>query len=319
MPRLPFNLSSRPVGPVRTIDDAAQFGLPVLGSICEFEAQPGGHLPDEAHDEALEAYERLIGVIRMPDFHVRGHAIVVASVPGGSGGTTIARNLATLLSQGGSRTIVADADTRRVARRRAGDGTASSGFGGLLVNRLMRSGNALIDTDDARLKLLPAGRIAGPADDLLKSSKLPRVVDRLRELADYVIFDAGSVTNDLRQLTRLADVTLLVLRSGRTSRKAAGSAADRLRDATPNLIGFVLNQAPVAMMAPAVEAPPSRVEAAAEAPDARADRLEIAVDELLANLEAAVSLVRELRTPAQTKGAVTQEEEDDSELVTLER
>jgi Mrp family chromosome partitioning ATPase len=338
MLRLPFNLFgrslSRHASVVRSIDDAAQLGVPVLGSVSEFDPRPGARLPGDEYPEALEAYRRLADAVRLPDFHVRGRAIVVTSAVNGAGKSTVAKNLATLLSRGGSKVILVDANLNRVARRRPGDGTSSSGFAGLLVNQLMRPGNAVVHTMDSRLKLLPVGSTTGAADALLQSPRLPRVVEGLRDLADYVIFDVATVTHDLPHLTRFADVTLIVLRSGGTSRKEASRAVATLRESSAGLMGTVLNRAPVVIAAPEVRPPmikapklramPVPVDEAAESKAAPEKRLEIAVDDLLADLEGALRLIRDLRQVEDEPeddmldGEVPVEEED-AELVTMDR
>ena len=314
MPRLPFNLSSSHDGPIRSVADAAALGWPVLGSIAEFERQAGGHRACWDWEDALEAYQPLAEAVRLPNFHVRGRAIVVASAPGGAGGTTTARNLASLLSRGGSDTILVDSNPKRVARRRPGDGTSSSGFAGLLMNQLMRPENALTDTENARLKLLPAGSTASDSNELLRSSRLIRVVDGLRELADYVVFDSGSVAEDLTQLTRLADVTLIVIRSGRTSQQVASSAVTMLAESTTGQRGIVLNRAPALLL---VATPAARAEETSEAPGVSDETLEIAVEGLLADLEATLALIHELRQP--TARSQIRDEESDANLVTMER
>jgi capsular exopolysaccharide synthesis family protein len=318
MPNFPFFPLTRRRGVLRSIDDAAQLGVPVLGSISSFEPRPGARLPDERYPEALEAYQRLTEKLRLPDFHLRGRAIVVTSVERGGGKSTTAKNLATLLARAGGKTVLVDADLNRVARRRPGDGTSSSGFAGLLVNQLMRPANSLVHTMDMRLKLLPAGSVAGPADALMESTRLPRVVEGLRDLADYVIFDVAPVEKDLTHLTRLADVILVVLRSGSINQKDAARAIATLRESNNGLLGTVLNRAPVVIAAPQPELEATPAEEAAELPEETGKRLEIAVDELLADLEAAVSLIRDLRqVPSEDdEGA---EEEEETELVTMDR
>jgi MinD-like ATPase involved in chromosome partitioning or flagellar assembly len=170
---------------------------------------------------------------------------------------------------------------------------------------------------DPRLKLLPAGSITGTTDGLLQSPRLPRVVDGLRELADYVIFDVAAVADDLPHLTRLADVTLIVLRAGGTKRRDAMRAVAMLRDASAGLTGTVLNRAPVVIAAPAAAAITSPVEEAAELQDAPVKRLEIAVDELLADLQGSLLLIRGLRRADEAEEETLEAKE--AELATVDR
>jgi Mrp family chromosome partitioning ATPase len=301
---------------VRSIDDASALGLPVLGSISGFDPKPGARLPGAAYPEALEAYRRLTDVIRAPDFHLRGRSIVVTSAEPGAGKSTTAKNLATLLTANG-KVILVDADLNRVARRRPGDGTSSSGFAGLLVNQLLRPDNALVHTMNPRLKLLPAGSTKGSADDLFKLPGLPRVVETLSVMADHVIFDVATVTPGLLQLTRNTDVTLIVLGSGSTGRRQASRAIATLREANTGLLGIVLNRAPVVIEKPITE-PQGVLAEAVTAPTVVPDqRLEIAVDDLLNDLEAALRLIRDIRQAGTAEEEAV--EEEDAELVTMDR
>jgi protein-tyrosine kinase len=324
MPISPFNLFRRS-GVVRNFDDAATLGVPVLGSISSFEPRPGARLPGKAYPEALEGYLKLTNAVKGPEFQARGRVIVVTSGEPRAGRSTIAKNLATLLARDGSKVVLVDANLSRVARRRPGDGTTSSGFAGLLVNQLRMPSNSLAHTMDARLKLLPAGSVAGSPDMLLQSTRLPIVIDALRDIADQIVIDVESVTHDLLHLSRLADVTLVAVAAG-TSRKKASRAVVTLRGANSGLLGIVLNRAPVSATAPQMEkqrpvaeatkkanSEPGQVEAAGVPPE---ERLVIDVDKLLANLEASVRLIRDIRSA----GEVSDEpEEEEAELVTMDR
>jgi len=303
---------------VRSIDDASQFGVPVLGSIPAFDPHPGTRLPGTGFPEALEAYNRLAEVVSRPAFSVYGRTIIVTSSCAGEGKSTLAENLATLLASSGNRVIFVDADVRSVTRRKPGDGTSSSGFAGLLVNQLMRPGNALQETANPRVRLLPAGSIATSPDTLLQSSRLPRVVDGLRDQANYVIFDVAPVSPGLSDLTRLADVTLLALRSGVTNREDAARAVAILHESAGGLLGIVLNRAPVVISA----MQPALTEAVAAPPadPARAEKpLEIAVDELLADLEESLRLIQRLRNPGAEAPTAHAERPEEAELVTTDR
>lgn len=120
MPRLPFNFSSLRNGSLRSVEDAAALGWPVLGSIAEFESQAGARLAGWDRNDVLEADKPLAEAVRLPNLHVRGRAIIVASAPGGAGGTTTARNLASLRIDG---TGEGDVGTASRFGARVGDGS----------------------------------------------------------------------------------------------------------------------------------------------------------------------------------------------------
>jgi Mrp family chromosome partitioning ATPase len=308
MPKSPFTLFSRGSGVVRDLEHATSLGLPVLGAIRVHGTEANSSLPDENSPDALDAYRRLVDLIRVPDSHVRGRAIVVTSAESGGEKSSVALNLATLLARGGSKVVLVEADLRMAARRKVGDGTLSSGFSGLLVNQLRTASSAVVHTMEPKLKLLPVGSVTGIPTTLLRSPRLPLVVDQLRTLADHVIFEVPSVLawDEGLHLVHLADMTLLVVETGKTSRSAARHAAAKLKEATLGTLGVVLDRAPawVAALGVPLEPPveirtvrPSPVVMdALEAPaEASHHRLELAVGELLADLEDALTLIRSIR------------------------
>jgi MinD-like ATPase involved in chromosome partitioning or flagellar assembly len=212
-------------------------------------------------------------------------------------------NLATLLARSGSKVVLVDADLRLAARRKAGDGSMSSGFAGLLVNQLRTASSAVVHTMEPKLKLLPVGSVAGMPTTLLRTPRLPLVVDQLRSLADHVIFETPSVLawDETLHLVHLADVTLLLVETGRTNRVAAAQAVEKLKEANLGTLGVVLSRAPAWVTPPRVQEERPKVVAAAALTvveprkEPTEERLELAVGDLLADLKDALTLIRSIR------------------------
>jgi Mrp family chromosome partitioning ATPase len=266
MLRIPLSFFSWRSGSIRDLQDAVSLDLPVLGAIGAFDAEPGSSLPKANYPEALESYRRLVDAVRVPDFHVRGRAIVVTNTEAGGGKPGVALNLATLLARGGSKVVLVEADLRLATRRRVGDGSTSSGFAGLLVNQLRTASSAVVHTMEPKLKLLPAGSATGTLATLMRSPRLPLVIDSLRRLTDHVIFEAPSALDwqemlHLVHLVHLADMTLLVLEAGKTDRDAARRSTAALREANNGTLGLVLTGAPAGSLVPQEEAKAASVQA----------------------------------------------------------
>jgi Mrp family chromosome partitioning ATPase len=178
-----------------------------------------------------------------------------------------------------------------------------------------------VHTLEPKLKLLPVGSATTTPATLLRSPRLPLVVDQLRGLADHVIFDVPSVVawEESLHLVHRADVTLLVVETGLTRRSAARQAAAKLKAANAGTLGVVLNRAPAWVSAtreegawPALAALPVKQAAEKSAPE----RLELAVDELLADLEDALKLIRSIRQGRNEEEASKQEK--DTELAAID-
>jgi capsular exopolysaccharide synthesis family protein len=93
------------------------------------------------------------------------------------------------------------------------------------------------------LYLAPAGHAVAPASRLLRSSRMARGVDVMRQSYDLVILDVPPVlaTSDALLICDLADAVILVVRSGVTPAPLVKQAVDQL-DAQ-KLRGVVLNGA----------------------------------------------------------------------------
>ncbi|HLG10770.1 MAG TPA: CpsD/CapB family tyrosine-protein kinase, partial [Dehalococcoidia bacterium] len=246
MLKFPFLFFSRKPAVALDLEHAAALGLPVLATIGAFEPEADSTLPSQDYPEALAAYRRLAGLIGAPESHVRARAIVVTGAEAGGAKSNVALNLATLLARGGSKVVLVDADLRQASRRKLGDGSTSSGLSGLLVNQLRTAGGAVVHTMEPKLKLLPVGSVTSDPATLLRSPRLPLVLDQLCSLADHVIFEVPSVLDweDVQHIVHLADVTLLVLEPGKTGGAAASQAIAVLQDANRGTLGLVLDRVP---------------------------------------------------------------------------
>ncbi|HWC30183.1 MAG TPA: CpsD/CapB family tyrosine-protein kinase [Dehalococcoidia bacterium] len=337
--KLSLTFFGRESGVVRDLAQAGALGLPVLAAIRSFEPESESGLPGASFPEASDAYHRLADQIRGPDFHVRGRAIVVTAADSGSDNSQIALNLATLLARGGSKVVLVDGDLRNVTRRKAGDGSTSSGFAGLLVNQLRTAGSAVVHTLEPKLKLLPAGSVTSDPETLLRSPRLPLVLDQLRNLADHVIVEAPSALAwpESLHLAHQADMTLLVVENGRTQRSTAKQAIACLREASQGMVGLVIDKAPAWVTTPrteperaaapatataasalAVAVPPVQVVRATAAPTPATatpmgmtspDNLKTEFGELLSDLEEALKLLRSIR-PADSAREEAQRRQD---------
>jgi capsular exopolysaccharide synthesis family protein len=93
------------------------------------------------------------------------------------------------------------------------------------------------------LYLLPCGALPPNPSELLMSRRFREVLARLREEFDYVVFDSppvGSVS-DARILAHFVDCTVLVIRSGSTSRHLARNVLEQLGHSGSRTAGVILN------------------------------------------------------------------------------
>jgi succinoglycan biosynthesis transport protein ExoP len=178
-------------------------------------------------------------------------AIGITSTHPGEGKSTIAANLARLISHAGGKAILLDCDLRNPSLTRAIAPRAELGLLDVVSGK-----NLLTDviwTDPATsLVFVPmvAKTRLSHTNEILASAKMKKLIDHLREVYDYVLLDLPPLTPvvDVRSTNQIVDSYLFVIEWGRTSVEAverALSSAPRVYD---NLMGVILNKADLDVM-----------------------------------------------------------------------
>lgn len=257
---------------IKTEGDIARYGsgLPLLGRVPLFEplrvvygqrARPGEEeRNDEPNDPAAaspelashlaprssfaEALKNLRTSLLLASPEQPPRCVLVTSCEPGAGKSTIAINLAIVLTQMGRRVLLIDADLRRP---RIHDGLGLSNEIGL-TNYL--SGNAepaqlFQELQIPLLSVITSGPTPPNPSELLGSTGLATLLARLGRSREYdhLILDSPpmlQVTDSLILATR-ADATILVVRAGMTSRESLSQGVARLRQGRAHVAGAVFN------------------------------------------------------------------------------
>lgn len=196
----------------------------------------------------------------------RPRVIVLTSANPREGKTTVASNLALAAAEIGQSVLLIDGDLRRgrlheiyevpnawglsdlLAGKENGQAAVGSGQSGKengqspIAHR--PSSTFFLPTGCGGLSLLPSGSPAANISGLLYSSRALDFVKRMRQEFQMVIIDSPPMLNmpDARMLGRMADAVVLVVRSSQTTRDAAASAVERLREDGTRVLGTILNQ-----------------------------------------------------------------------------
>jgi capsular exopolysaccharide synthesis family protein len=98
-------------------------------------------------------------------------------------------------------------------------------------------------TEIPNLYILTSGPSTNNTTNLLHSSRMLELIQRLRTDFDSILIDTPPMLNisDARILGRLVDAAVLVFRAGKTSRDVALAAKRRLTDDGIPVIGTILN------------------------------------------------------------------------------
>lgn len=233
---------------IRTADDIrtalAVPSLGVLPDAKDFARPKKGPLPEPRSFHAREALRKIRTNLRYVDVDEPPRSIVVTSTAPGEGKSTVAANLARVMSRAGQRTLLIDADLRRPVEARQFGIDGSVGLSQLLAGGVDLA-DVIIEDPASRVRILPAGEIPPNPSELLGSRRMHELVAALSE-EYFVIIDAPPVlaVTDAQLLARHTDGAILVAVPGRTRSEGATRAVEAIRGVGGKVFGVVMNRAP---------------------------------------------------------------------------
>lgn len=168
--------------------------------------------------------------------------ITVTSATSGEGKTVTAANLATVLAQLGRRVLLIDADLRKPRVHKVFKISNRVGVVNYLVGRA-EAEEIFFRNGVPNLAVSPAGPSPPNPSELLSSPRMQQLLERAREIFDYVIVDTPPTlaVTDSTIMGSASDGVVLTVRAGAIPREDAKVSAERLRLAGVKVLGTVLN------------------------------------------------------------------------------
>jgi capsular exopolysaccharide synthesis family protein len=233
----------------RTVKDAedanALTGAPVIGVVLRDEALASRHVAEPGRDmSAAEDYRQLRANLQFLKVDEPPRVIMVSSALPSEGKTTLAINLGLALADAGQRVVIVEADLRRPKV------TAYLGMvAGVGVTNVL-SGSAdlqdVVQTYREGVHVLAAGPTPPNPSELLASSHMEMLIDKLRVDYDFVLVDAPPLlpVADATGLAPATDGVLMSVRYGSTRKDQLQQAAVTLDRVGAGILGLVLNIVP---------------------------------------------------------------------------
>lgn len=193
---------------------------------------------------AAEGFRQLRTNLRFVSVDNPPKSIVITSANPSEGKSTVSATLARVLGEAGQPTILIDADLRRPSLATIFEKDGAVGLSQILSGQVDVE-DALQDTDQVLVKLLPAGRIPPNPSELLGSLRMKTLIEELSK-DHLVLLDAPPLlpVTDAGLLSGVTDGTLLVFAIGKTHKEQVAFCAKILEQVGGNLLGAVLNLAP---------------------------------------------------------------------------
>lgn len=190
-----------------------------------------------------EAYRTLRTNIQFSSFDEKIKTIVITSSGPGEGKTTTSTNLATVMAQGGHKTILIDCDQRKPKVHKVFEFSNQTGLSNLLIGETTFE-EAVHKTKVENLDVLTSGIRPPNPSELLASAKMKNFINTLKEKYEYIILDTPPVlmVTDAQIIGQYADGCLLVVSSGEAHREAAMRAKELLTKVNAKILGIVLNK-----------------------------------------------------------------------------
>jgi len=235
-------------GRLRGADEvSAALGLPVLGVVPQMAgkasiSERGQSVRIQPMSETAEAYRTIRTAVFFAAPGEDMKTILVTSPSPGDGKTTSASNLAIALAQAGHRTLLLDADFRKPSQHKIFQVEHKVGLSNVIAGQV-KLREAVRQTETAGLYVLPCGPVPPNPSEILNGKRFAQVMEVLCNAFDKIVLDSPPVmpVTDARILAASADLTILVLRSDKSTHRLSRHARDGLLSVGANLLGVVVN------------------------------------------------------------------------------
>lgn len=181
--------------------------------------------------------------------------LLVTSTFPGEGKSWITANLAVTFAQAGKKVVLIDADMRKGrqyaifgAKPKPGLSNFLSQVGVKEEENISREiMNCMQKTEVKNLYIIPAGSIPPNPSELLVSSKMIKLLEKLESVCDIVIIDGTpcELVTDSLILSRMVDSTIIVTAHKVTKKDALNRVVKNIQNVGGNITGVLINKMPV--------------------------------------------------------------------------
>jgi len=224
---------------------------PLLGNIPKMdgtknssERQRDLFVHTEPKDPISEAYRSIRTSVLFSSTEEHPLKTIIITSPGPQEGkTTTLCNLGIAMAGSKHKVLFVDADMRKPRLHTIFKNKNKAGLSNYLSEQA-EFDSLVQKTEIDNLFLVPGGPHPPNPSELLSSHKMQEFIDETKKKFDFILFDTPpiAVVTDAAVLSRAVDGTIIVLESGKTSRRALPRVDQMLKEARGRIIGVLFNQ-----------------------------------------------------------------------------
>ena len=230
---------------------SAVLGVPILGVVPSMHGRQsavarGQTVYKESDSRVAEAYRMIRTAVFFGVPKDQARTVLVTSPAAVDGKTTLVSNLAIAMAQTGQKTLILEADFRKPMQREIFEVDHRDVGLSTILAGLTTSAEATQPTGVEHLDLLPCGPDVPNPSEMLNSDRFAQLLEILSDRYDRIIIDSPPImpVADARILAAVCDITLLVLRAQKSTRKVSQQTRDGLLGVGACVLGAVVNDAP---------------------------------------------------------------------------
>lgn len=195
---------------------------------------------DRSRAIVAEAYKTLRTNIQYSSLCKEIKTIAITSAEMAEGKSTVAKNIALSFSQSEKKVILIDCDLRKPSVHVSFKTSNSVGISEVLIGKATVEESVKLYND--KFYFLTSGKIPSNPSEILASSEMTNLIERLKDEYDIIILDTAplNIVTDAQILATKVDGTILVVKARITKKQAVIEAKNLLNKVGANIIGTVL-------------------------------------------------------------------------------
>ena len=223
-------------------------GTKVVGYVIDIKDDHDGegiYVGNAPRSPVAEAFRALRTNLEFSGREKSIKTLIVTSGGPAEGKTTVASNLAAILSHSGKKVILMDADLRRPRVHQYLGIPNRMGLSDLLGLKQVEFISDYVQKMEKSpdLGIISSGRLPADPTNLLGSENMKNILQKLSEEYDYIVIDAPPMlVADPQVLLGLVDGVLLVVIPGQTRKEVLRAVREQVEHTGVRLLGVVFNR-----------------------------------------------------------------------------